>query len=96
MPPPHGWTMEKQGAPEDVDRHTLTVDAELHAPDAHRFHSSEVAAAELERLEPGVIALGRPAPTGDRVLQSARQFSAGCPEPVTHSPSLLGLLFPAD
>jgi len=50
-----------------------------------------VAEAELEILEPGAIALGRPAPTGDRVLRSPRQFSAECPGPVP-----LGLLFPAD
>ena len=95
-PPPHGWTLEKEGAPGDVDKHTISVDAELHArPDSYLFRSSEVADAELEVLEPRAVALGRPAPTGDRELQSARQFSAGCPEPVTHTPSLLGLLFPA-
>src|SRR5699024_7743089 len=56
-----------------------------------RSRSSEVAEAELERLEPGAIALGRPAPTGDWVLRSPRQFSAEYPGPVP-----LGLLFPAD
>ncbi|NLA56534.1 MAG: hypothetical protein GX859_09635 [Corynebacterium humireducens] len=96
-PPPHSWTLEKEGAPGDVDKHTISVDAELHArPDSYLFRSSEVADAELEVLEPRAVALGRPAPTGDRELQSARQFSAGCPEPVTHTPSFLGLLFPAD
>ncbi|AJE32747.1 hypothetical protein B842_04470 [Corynebacterium humireducens NBRC 106098 = DSM 45392] len=96
-PPPHGWTLEKEGAPGDVDKHMISVDAELHArPEAYRFRSSEVADAELEVLAPGAIALGQPSPTGDRELQSARQFSSGCPEPVTRSPSILGLLFPSD
>lgn len=86
-----GWEATVNGELGAVDQQGIRVEVTLHdRPDTHRFRTTDVTAAELRALEPGRIAVGTPAPSGDRILSWPEDFATDCPGPVTHTPGVLG------